>query len=282
MDLRLDVSEQDDWSVLQVGGEIDVATAPRLREQLDPAGQRPEVPDRGRPRGCRLHRLHRARRPDRRAQAGAHPRRRPGLVCTEPRILKVFEITGLEPGLPDPSVPRRGGRRMSPGAPPGLQVAGGPEPSSRRSGRAGAPRPTRGRRPSPGWWSAPSSPSSRSSTRSGAQTCASRCPRRAPTPSRPSWPTTQGPTLRRPSWCVARSATAASASRSRTMAAASTRVACRRTPRSPTRPGLEYEGGLGIPLIRLLADELEFQPSPGGTTVVMTFGPRSTVDRSTV
>ena len=29
MDLRLDVSEQDGWSVLQVGGEIDVATAPR-------------------------------------------------------------------------------------------------------------------------------------------------------------------------------------------------------------------------------------------------------------
>ncbi len=38
---------------------------------------------------------------------------------------------------------------------------------------------------------------------------------------------------------------------------------------------LEYEGGLGIPLIRLLADALEFQPSPGGTTVVMSFGPRA-------
>ena len=34
MDLRLDVSERDGWSVLQVGGEIDVATAPRLREHL--------------------------------------------------------------------------------------------------------------------------------------------------------------------------------------------------------------------------------------------------------
>lgn len=37
---------------------------------------------------------------------------------------------------------------------------------------------------------------------------------------------------------------------------------------------LEHEGGLGIPLIRLLADELEFVESPGGTTVVMAFGPR--------
>ncbi|CAN5450875.1 hypothetical protein BH10ACT1_BH10ACT1_32290 [soil metagenome] len=45
---------------------------------------------------------------------------------------------------------------------------------------------------------------------------------------------------------------------------------------------LEHEGGLGIPLIRLLADELEFLPSPGGTTVVMTFGPRSEPDRSLV
>lgn len=37
---------------------------------------------------------------------------------------------------------------------------------------------------------------------------------------------------------------------------------------------LDHEGGLGIPLIRLLADECEFVPSPGGTTVHMAFGPR--------
>lgn len=36
---------------------------------------------------------------------------------------------------------------------------------------------------------------------------------------------------------------------------------------------LDHEGGLGIPFIRLLSDELEFRSSPGGTTVVMTFGP---------
>jgi len=34
MDLRLEVSEFGGWSVLHVGGEVDVATAPRLRERL--------------------------------------------------------------------------------------------------------------------------------------------------------------------------------------------------------------------------------------------------------
>ena len=34
MDLGLDVSERDGFSVLAVSGEVDVATVPRLREQL--------------------------------------------------------------------------------------------------------------------------------------------------------------------------------------------------------------------------------------------------------
>jgi anti-sigma regulatory factor (Ser/Thr protein kinase) len=42
---------------------------------------------------------------------------------------------------------------------------------------------------------------------------------------------------------------------------------------------LDHEDGLGIPLIRFLSDELEFRDSPGGTTVVMTFGPRPTTGR---
>jgi anti-sigma regulatory factor (Ser/Thr protein kinase) len=42
---------------------------------------------------------------------------------------------------------------------------------------------------------------------------------------------------------------------------------------------LDHEDGLGIPLIRLLSDELEFRDTPGGTTVVMTFGPRPTSGR---
>lgn len=42
---------------------------------------------------------------------------------------------------------------------------------------------------------------------------------------------------------------------------------------------LDHEGGLGIPLIRLLADECEFRPSPGGTTVYMSFGPHMPSER---
>ncbi len=42
---------------------------------------------------------------------------------------------------------------------------------------------------------------------------------------------------------------------------------------SPDR--LNYEGGLGIPLIKMLADYLEFQPTADGTTVVMRFEPRA-------
>lgn len=95
MDLRLDVHEQDGWSVLEVAGEIDVATAPRLREQLislvndqryrivvdleavdfiDSTGL-----------GVLIGALKRVRTHDGELV----------LVVTEPRILKVFEITGL-------------------------------------------------------------------------------------------------------------------------------------------------------------------------------------------
>lgn len=41
---------------------------------------------------------------------------------------------------------------------------------------------------------------------------------------------------------------------------------------------LQVEGGLGIPLIRLLSDEVEFRSTAEGTSVVMTFGPRSDED----
>ncbi len=95
MDLRLEVSERDGWSIVDVGGEVDVATAPRLREQLialvndqryhlvvnleavdfiDSTGL-----------GVLISGLKRVR-----THGG-----RFSLVCTEPRILKVFEITGL-------------------------------------------------------------------------------------------------------------------------------------------------------------------------------------------
>ena len=42
---------------------------------------------------------------------------------------------------------------------------------------------------------------------------------------------------------------------------------------------LEYEGGLGIPLIRLLADEAEFRTLEHGTQVVMVFGPEGPTGR---
>ncbi|WP_426571006.1 ATP-binding protein [Aquihabitans sp. McL0605] len=38
---------------------------------------------------------------------------------------------------------------------------------------------------------------------------------------------------------------------------------------------LNYEGGLGIPLIKMLSDHLEFHPTGDGTTVVMRFEPRA-------
>lgn len=95
MDLRLDVSERDGWSVLQVGGEIDVATAPRLREQLIKLVNEQRfmiVVDLGgvdfidsTGLGVLIGALKRVRTHDGNLV----------LVCTEPRIAKVFEITGL-------------------------------------------------------------------------------------------------------------------------------------------------------------------------------------------
>ena len=43
---------------------------------------------------------------------------------------------------------------------------------------------------------------------------------------------------------------------------------------------LNYEGGLGIPLIKMLSDHLEFVPTDDGMTVVMQFEPRSSEPRS--
>jgi len=95
MDLRLDVTERDDWAVLAVGGEVDVATAPRLREQLIGLvnqGSHRIVVDLtavdfldSTGLGVLVGALKRVRTHDGDLS----------LVCDEPRILKVFEITGL-------------------------------------------------------------------------------------------------------------------------------------------------------------------------------------------
>lgn len=96
MDLRLDVSERDGWSVLQIGGEIDVATAPKLRERLLAmvSEQRYRIV-------VDLEEVDFIDSTGLGVLIGA--RKRVGiqdgemrLVCTDARIVKVFEITGLD------------------------------------------------------------------------------------------------------------------------------------------------------------------------------------------
>ena len=96
VDIGLEVSDRDGWAVLTVTGEVDVATAPRLREQLiglvsseryrivvdleavdfiDSTGL-----------GVLIGALKRVRSHDGDL----------ALICSEPRVLRVFEITGLD------------------------------------------------------------------------------------------------------------------------------------------------------------------------------------------
>jgi anti-sigma B factor antagonist len=95
MDLRLDVTDHDGIEVLSVHGEVDVSTAPRLRQQLvetASSGHDSVVVDLDSVEfldstglGVLVSGLKRFR-----TQGGdLH------LVCNPPRILRVFEITGL-------------------------------------------------------------------------------------------------------------------------------------------------------------------------------------------
>ena len=95
MELGLDVTQRDRWTVLAVTGEIDVATAPHLREQLVQLvaqGHHHLVVDLegvdfldSTGLGVLVGALKRVR-----LQEGELT-----LVCTQPRIVKVFDITGL-------------------------------------------------------------------------------------------------------------------------------------------------------------------------------------------
>ncbi len=96
MDLRLDLAEQSGWAVLSVGGEVDVATAPRLRERLLTL-----VNDRSYRIVVDLTAVDFIDSTGLGVLIGALKRVRTHegdlrLVCSEPRILKVFEITGLD------------------------------------------------------------------------------------------------------------------------------------------------------------------------------------------
>lgn len=95
MDLGLDVSERNGHAILAVKGEVDVYTAPRLRErlvELVSQGQHQVVVDLegvdfldSTGLGVLVGGLKRLRSHDGDLS----------LVCTQSRILKVFEITGL-------------------------------------------------------------------------------------------------------------------------------------------------------------------------------------------
>jgi anti-sigma B factor antagonist len=95
VDLGLDVKERNSWAALSVQGEVDVYTAPQFREQLIQLvdqGQRQILVDLegvefldSTGLGVLVGGLKRVR-----SQDGDL-----ALVCTQRRILKVLEITGL-------------------------------------------------------------------------------------------------------------------------------------------------------------------------------------------
>ena len=96
MELGLVVREQDGWAILTVSGEIDIATAPSLRERLH--GMLAEAKSQlvvdlddvgfldSTALGVLVGVLKRAR------SEGGEVR----IVCTQPRVRKVFEITRLD------------------------------------------------------------------------------------------------------------------------------------------------------------------------------------------
>jgi anti-sigma B factor antagonist len=96
VELSLATRSVSDHVVLEIGGEIDVYTAPRLRERLTEmlaAGEKHVVVDLGRVEFLDSTGLG--------VLVGAHRRLRASegtlsLVCPHERLLKIFRITGLD------------------------------------------------------------------------------------------------------------------------------------------------------------------------------------------
>lgn len=96
MDFRLEVTEREAWTIVAVAGEVDVATAPRFREQLIDligAGRHRIVVDMSwvdfidsTGLGVLIGALKRLRSHEGELR----------LVIDDPRVLKVFDITGLD------------------------------------------------------------------------------------------------------------------------------------------------------------------------------------------
>ena len=253
MDLGLDVAEQGNWAVLAVSGEVDVATAPRLRERLVALvaeGHHRIVVDLdgvdfldSTGLGVLVGALKRVRTHDGDL----------ALVCTKPRSSR----SSRSPG--SPACSRSTTRSTTPslrtrdqptvGGEVELQFPAGPEYLALAR-----------------LWSRPWPGADRRSRTAASTICAWPCPRRAPTASRRTSATASA-TGRR--WSASRSPSAPTGSRSRspTKPAASTppTVAVHPPVTDPER--LDFERGLGIPLMRALTDEAAFESSPGGTTV---------------
>jgi anti-sigma B factor antagonist len=96
MELSLVTRSVSEHTVLEIGGEIDVYTAPRLREQLV------ELADAGRNRLIvDLARVDFLDSTGLGVLVGAHRRTKAGegsfsLVCPHERLMKIFRITGLD------------------------------------------------------------------------------------------------------------------------------------------------------------------------------------------
>ena len=80
MELGLAEREHDDWTVLTVSGEIDIATAPSLRERLHSLLADSTA------LGVLVGALKRSRMENGEVR----------IACAQPRVLKVFEITRLD------------------------------------------------------------------------------------------------------------------------------------------------------------------------------------------